>query len=562
MNLVQCVRLKWIITDTNIVKNEIKTYLDKNGSIITRIFINENNIKYTLSLWKVNIEEIGDAKLYKNVSYVIQTSGTTGENKIVQVLHKCIMSNIESLRIIFDITSTDVIFLSTPITFDPFIVELMLALTTGATLFIAENRFNFEFISEMLLPKNDLLNSGITFWQMPPSVFQSLPKQMVDYILTGRSSIRILALGGEKFPDYIFNYPNRSKKMRIFNLYGITEVSCWASVEELADTPVVSLGRTLKDTIFQIRNNDGIVLEKGEGHLFIGSEIRQCLINDENIPESVNKIIFRETGDLVQYEEKQHKYYYLGRRNDILKRFGHKINLNTMEKLVYNETELISVCIWEQNTFKLFIFVVLPVEDVLNKTKIIDKLRIKLLHCLPPEYHPDYVEIIDQIPLTNNGKVDKKRLLKDCVILNTSKNVLTLQENFQKIWCKHFGNDLEKRGNNITFISLGGNSILAIQIVSEFESEVKGVDEGRLTELLLDKNKSYDDYLDSLTKITNSSNVVNKDNANLKSPVKIDVLQNVTHKITLKIDWKHDLKACVDCTAVAFTHKRFQYPNK
>lgn len=552
LDLIKIVKLEWIITDSNIVNEEIATCLDKNGSIITTIFIIESNIKCTLNLWRINVE-ISDVKLYENISYVIQTSGTTGKRKVVQVLHTCIMSNIESLRIIFEITNKDVIFLNTPVTFDPFVVELMLALTSGATLFIAENRFNFEFIYEMLLPKNDLLNSGITFWQMPPSVFQSLPKQMVDYILTGTSSVRILALGGEKFPDYIFNYPNRNKKMRIFNLYGITEVSCWASVEELTDTPVVSLGKTLKDTIFQIQNNDDIVLEKGEGQLFIGSQTRQCLIDDENISELANTIIFRETGDLVQYDEKQNKYYYLGRKNDIFKRLGHKINLNTMEKLVYNATKLISVGIWDQNISKLFLFVVLPVEDAENKTKIIDKLHIKLLHCLPPEYHPDYIDIIHKISLTDNGKIDKKGLLKQCEI-NTSKNELTPQEIFEKIWCKHFGKDLEKLKNS-SFVSLGGNSILAIQIVSEFESEVKDMDSGRLTELLLDKNKSYDDYLTSLIRIR-STEIIIKENTNLHTTSKTDILQKITNKIMLKIDWKNDLKACVDCTSVAFTHKR------
>lgn len=72
----------------------------------------------------------------QNLAYVMQTSGTTGSPKTVQVPHKCIVPNVTSLASIFNVSTEDCVALISPYTFDPFIVQLFIALVTGASIAI------------------------------------------------------------------------------------------------------------------------------------------------------------------------------------------------------------------------------------------------------------------------------------------------------------------------------------------------------------------------------------------------------------------------------------------
>ncbi|RZF44899.1 hypothetical protein LSTR_LSTR004524 [Laodelphax striatellus] len=94
-------------------------------------------------IWKTGIVKYGcnnDDYLNKRLLYAIQTSGSTGEKKIVQVTEDCILPNILELRDLFELSTADVIYYGSPITFDPNIIELFLALTSGASLCIVSSK--------------------------------------------------------------------------------------------------------------------------------------------------------------------------------------------------------------------------------------------------------------------------------------------------------------------------------------------------------------------------------------------------------------------------------------
>ncbi|VDP08156.1 unnamed protein product [Soboliphyme baturini] len=134
------------------------------------------------------------------LAYVMFTSGTTGPLKIVKVPHSCILPNICDFRELFQMSSKDRVFLSSPLSFDPSIIEIFLALSTGACL-------------------------------TTPSLLTSFSDDVItNQILGSESRLRVLALGGERFPVHIFRkLTGISIKPAVYNLYGITEVSCWAT---------------------------------------------------------------------------------------------------------------------------------------------------------------------------------------------------------------------------------------------------------------------------------------------------------------------------------------------
>lgn len=155
-------------------------------------------------------------------------------------------------------------------------------------------------------------------------------------------SLRCLILGGEEFPSWSelktwlpFDFSSSGK--RIFNIYGITEVSCWTSIYEFllvkdAEYNRMYLGKSLDDSTFLriIDKDDNFLLNNCcKGELLIGSSKRRCFIpqcdKDINVLKSLD-VIYRKTGDIVERDDFGN-IYYVGRKNNTIKRFGKRLCL-------------------------------------------------------------------------------------------------------------------------------------------------------------------------------------------------------------------------------------------
>lgn len=141
-------------------------------------------------------------------------------------------------RSIFDVTSNDCIFRATPLTFDPSLVDIFLALHCGASLCIVPDEirrnpiavaslFNQSRCTIAQVRRLPLSFRSIWLWnfQMTPSFFRQIEKHC-DF-----SSLKTLVLGGEPFPS--LSNPTIEQMVRtgkrLINIYGLTEMSCWAS---------------------------------------------------------------------------------------------------------------------------------------------------------------------------------------------------------------------------------------------------------------------------------------------------------------------------------------------
>lgn len=149
-------------------------------------------------------------------------------------------------------------------------IELFLAISTGAKLLIVPHttHINPKKLMSALFPNPPCFYTGVTFLQMPPSVFLRYSAEDVDFIFN-KSTLRILALGGEEFPNTLLNI--RRSNLKIYNLYGITEVSCWATAMEIENGAFeIHLGNALDDTVIEVRDDSNSKIEEGEGELYIG----------------------------------------------------------------------------------------------------------------------------------------------------------------------------------------------------------------------------------------------------------------------------------------------------
>lgn len=121
-----------------------------------------------------------------NICYAIKTSGTSGKKKTVHVTYSAILPNITSLQRTFQLNKSDVILSVSPISFDPFIVDLFLALHTGcAIMFIHDSlRFNTNFFS-------NFESTGVTYMQITPTLFQQFGIENIQKrILNANSSLK------------------------------------------------------------------------------------------------------------------------------------------------------------------------------------------------------------------------------------------------------------------------------------------------------------------------------------------------------------------------------------
>ncbi|XP_074760958.1 beta-alanine-activating enzyme isoform X2 [Athene noctua] len=271
-----------------------------------------------------------------SLAYILHTSGTTGIPKIVRVPHKCIVPNIQHLKSIFQITQDDMLFLASPLTFDPSVVELFLALSSGASILVVPNTVKMMPVE---LSAALFRHHHVTVLQATPTLLRRFGSHIIrSAVLSANSSLRVLALGGEAFPvlNLLKSWKHKKNKTSIFNLYGITEVSSWATCYKIpeevfsadlrTDLPI-PLGSPLLGTKVEVRDTNGSAVLEGEGQIFIGGEERICFLDDEiTVPLGT----MRETGDFVRVQNS--KLFFLGRKDNQIKRHGKRFNIECLQQ--------------------------------------------------------------------------------------------------------------------------------------------------------------------------------------------------------------------------------------
>ncbi|XP_056414432.1 beta-alanine-activating enzyme isoform X2 [Hyla sarda] len=463
------------------------------------------------------------------LAYVLHTSGTTGTPKIVSVPHSCIVPNILHLRFIFDVSPNDIVLLSAPLTFDPSVIEMFVALSAGACLLVLPDplKINHQKLCKVLFTQHK-----VTVLQVTPTFLRSFGSHSIwSSVLSRNTSLRILALGGEQFPSLsvIKSWKQPGNKTRIFNLYGITEVSSWGTYYEVPETilnsssgfkDLVPIGCPLRGTVVEIRNDDGVRVEEGEGQVYLGGRQRVCLLDDEiTLPYGT----MRATGDWVKLKDGD--MFYMGRKDNQIKRHGKRLNTEYVQQVV-EKLELVEACavMWYKAK-KLVLFIVL--KRPLEKKSIWRDLQTHLLSYALP----DDLVLVDSMPHTKHGKIDFSRLnliygdhLREKMDAQLSHITDDLWRDLQKLWKSVLGlsEGFPDISGDSVFLLSGGDSLKAIRFHEEVEDlvgrSVPGLLEVILSDTFLDIHKYIYKYtftvmqeLQDQTIVNDTGNHVSKD---------------------------------------------------
>ncbi|TGV17973.1 amino acid adenylation domain-containing protein, partial [Mesorhizobium sp. M00.F.Ca.ET.186.01.1.1] len=410
-----------------------------------------------------------------NLAYVIYTSGTTGLPKGVAVEHRSAMNMVQAYIAYFGLDESSRVLQFTSFSFDVSVSEIWQALLSGGTLVIEDR--------ESLLPGPDLVRTlrerRISKVSMASSLLASLP--VAEY-----PDLAVLEVGGDACSrELVARYAAGRK---FFNCYGPTEATVGTVIKQLTlddDTPTI--GRPFPNTKLYVLDQNRKPVPVGvPGELYIGGE---CLARGYwNRPELTaerfvanpfgqpGERLYR-TGDLVRYLP-DGNVDYLGRFDDQVKIRGYRIELGEIENAIRQHPavqEAVVIAREEKAGDKRLAAYLVAAGKAQPPA---EEIALFLKETLPEYMVPAGVVWLDAIPLTVNGKVDRRALpVPDWGQLSTKREYVAprtpTEEMVANIWSQVLS--VERVGSFDDFFELGGHSLLATQTVSRLK-EAFGVD--------------------------------------------------------------------------------------
>ncbi|WP_339075546.1 amino acid adenylation domain-containing protein [Teredinibacter turnerae] len=438
----------------------------------------------TLDTDNLNLSDINPRAL----AYVIYTSGSTGKPKGAQV-YQYSFSNLCAwyATSLGEISRGNVLVFSS-LSFDLTQKNLWTPLFKGGTLVLHEASF---FDPKVI--NNTIAKHRIDYINCAPSAFYPLLEQCNAE--TEIASLKAVYLGGEPIAWARVRDWFLTSDCRLWNSYGPTECTDVVAAFEFDREDVLLSENTWNPPVGNaLANIHLFVLDESlkpcpqgvAGDLYIGGECvgagyfgNASLSREKFIPHphslrsNAEEKIYK-TGDKAYWNESG-GIYFIGRDDDQVKIRGYRISLSEIERHLGMLTAVKRAVVLAQNG-SLAAYVV---PENLNQnaeqketliTQLLDELGTRL-----PEYMiPSRLMLLDAIPLSPNGKVDKKALpaidtlshLHELTPLTTD-----TQRKLAGIWAKVLSIPTDAIGANSHFLRLGGHSLLVVQLASEIRRE-------------------------------------------------------------------------------------------
>ena len=406
-----------------------------------------------------------------NLVYVLFTSGSTGLPKGVEIEHRGLTNCLQSMRRQPGISEQDVLLSVTPLSFDIAGLELYLPLIAGAGILLASRR---QAVDGSWL-KAQLDDGTITMMQATPATWRMVA-------LAGwRGTRQITALcGGETLPVDLARTLT-SRAAAVWNVYGPTETTIWSAVERVESQPVrtIPLGRPIANTQLYVLDANLEPVPIGiPGELYIGGagvargyRNNPQLTDDRFVanPFQEGTRLYR-TGDQVKWLP-DGRLEFIGRIDFQVKIRGFRIEPGEVE-IVLGQSPAVSQAIVvvrdDEGERQLVAYVTVKDRNSFDAIALRRWLRDRL-----PDYLiPSAIVPLDTFPLTDNGKIDRRRLpapseIKSIGSAETAAPRDAVELQLAALWEQVLGTSAVGIRDN--FFDLGGHSLLALRMFSAIE---------------------------------------------------------------------------------------------
>ncbi|WP_455714511.1 amino acid adenylation domain-containing protein, partial [Anaerosporobacter sp.] len=389
----------------------------------------------------------------EDICYVIYTSGTTGKPKGVMIKHQGLRNLAASYYDIFRLTERDVVLQFSSTSFDLSVSDIFSIVTSGAALCILPE----EYVRDIEKLEEYMDEKGVTTASLTPMLVKELHSEKL-------TKLRILDCGGEAGNLEVLTH--WAKCRRVLNIYGPTETTVNATAFEVyKDTKKLYIGKPIANTQAYILNGEQLCGIGVLGELCIaGESVGIGYLNSPDLTkEKFVKNPFGEgklyhTGDLTCWTA-DGNIDFRGRIDEQVKVRGFRIELEDIATVIRKSDKVTdaAVIIRETKSGDKEICAYIVSEDEIDRKELQEEIAKEL----PSYMLPAYMMQIDQLPVTQNGKLDKKAL-PDITGARMENYVAPVTDS-EKALCEIYEEILEidKVGSNDSFFDLGGHSLKA-----------------------------------------------------------------------------------------------------
>lgn len=403
----------------------------------------------------------------KDPAYVIFTSGSTGTPKAVQVSQGAALHFLQGIQESLKLSSRDVCLALTTVTFDISVLEIFGCILQGATMVLAESAYaaDGEGLSRLISDEK------ISFMQVTPSGWRLL----LDSSWSGQKGLQAIT-GGEALPRDI-QERLLTRVDRLWNAYGPTEATVWATIENMKAEGAITIGKPLPGYETFILNKTLDLQPIGVwGELYIGgASIADGYLKDEAKtkdrfiahPLSAQGRLYA-TGDIVRLRS-DGRLEFKARLDTQVKIRGYRIELEEIETIVARDPRLKACAakVWEPRPGdqRLVLYVVSPEELGLSD------LQSTFRSFLPKYMWPTHLERLASLPLTPNGKLNRLALPQpDFSSVRLPARTIRNPETPSQIAIAAIWQDLlgiDTMGLDDNFFDLGGHSLLTLRMLAK-----------------------------------------------------------------------------------------------
>jgi acyl-coenzyme A synthetase/AMP-(fatty) acid ligase/acyl carrier protein len=467
-----------------------------------KITIDENNIN---TLIKNTNNNNPSTDLNPNDLFaIVYTSGSTGKPKGAILTHESLINRVfysKENSIIYDVANSDIsaFLLSMNVLFVAFLINLIAILSLGETVVLCDEEVNNNPIELYELFKKTHFDLMATV----PSLVESYLK--IEPLKELIGNLKILCVFGEKSTDKFIETVKKYTTANIYNIYGSTETNGMSNIKLLNDN-ITGVGKAQFNVDEKITDIDGNPLPVGViGELWIGGpSTSKGYINNPQLTEDrfikINDYNYFKSGDFAKFDENA-EVEIIGRMDNQIKINGQRINPSEIENNIPENIGIDKVLVLaknNENNDKVLCLYFTTKSSSGEISKFKDKIRNHLKNILPNYMIPNVCVYLDEFPLNATGKVDMNKLPEPNF---TRGEYIPPKNHIQTELVDMFSNVLALDKNMISvnddFFDFGGDSIKAIQLVSQIKSN-------------LDKTISVNDIFQKRTILELESLIINR----------------------------------------------------